>query len=469
MSSGTYALYSFTIQPASLIVGNRRSNTLFGGPGDDLIRGGEGNDRLDGRAGNDSVFGEEDNDTLIGGNLGFNLLDGGADQDTVSYATTSRRVVVNLSTGKTWLGAERDTLVGIENLTGSKHADVLTGDDASNVLFGGSGDDILWGRGGDDLLIAGGNRESLHGEAGNDTISFARFDHAVTVNLETGETRQAAAFVTFTGMENVIGSSANDLLIGSVVANILNGRNGDDELRGDAGDDVLNGHSGNDLLYGGTGDDVLDGSTGTNMLYGEDGDDTFLGGYGTNFISGGAGSDTVTYEDLVYPFNIHVHLRVAVNLSNDVTSLSAKGDTLTGIENLTGGSGGDLLMGDNAANVLNGLLGDDDLWGGGGNDTLIGGTGADQLYAGCGDDLLWGGAADGDVDMFVFKDFWGTNRIMDWEDGTDLIDVRPITGVNGFADVTVDQSSGIDTVITAGNVVIILDGFMGTIDQNDFL
>jgi serralysin len=50
-------------------------------------------------------------------------------------------------------------------------------------------------------------------------------------------------------------------------------------------------------------------------------------------------------------------------------------DVVSGIENLTGGSGNDTLAGDGAANVLSGGDGDDRLAGGTGNDTLIGGSG----------------------------------------------------------------------------------------------
>ena len=51
-------------------------------------------------------------------------------------------------------------------------------------------------------------------------------------------------------------------------------------------------------------------------------------------------------------------------------------DTVT-IENATGGSGNDLLIGNSVGNVLAGGGGDDTLVGGGGNDTLSGGSGTD--------------------------------------------------------------------------------------------
>jgi Ca2+-binding RTX toxin-like protein len=58
------------------------------------------------------------------------------------------------------------------------------------------------------------------------------------------------------------------------------------------------------------------------------------------------------------------------------------------IENATGGSGNDLLIGNSSDNILRGNGGDDGLTGGSGNDLLDGGTGADTLMGGSGDDIL---------------------------------------------------------------------------------
>jgi Ca2+-binding RTX toxin-like protein len=63
-------------------------------------------------------------------------------------------------------------------------------------------------------------------------------------------------------------------------------------------------------------------------------------------------------------------------------------DTLTDIENATGGGGADALTGDIVANVLSGLGGDDSLNGDDGADTLIGGAGNDVLSGGAGGDTF---------------------------------------------------------------------------------
>ena len=66
------------------------------------------------------------------------------------------------------------------------------------------------------------------------------------------------------------------------------------------------------------------------------------------------------------------------------------------IENATGGSGNDILIGNDANNLLMGGVGNDTLSGGAGNDTLSGGTGDDVIDGGAGIDtaLLTGNVAD---------------------------------------------------------------------------
>ena len=66
------------------------------------------------------------------------------------------------------------------------------------------------------------------------------------------------------------------------------------------------------------------------------------------------------------------------------------------IENATGGSGNDVLLGNSANNVLTGNAGNDTLMGRDGNDTLIGGAGNDTLNGGAGvDTASYAGATSG--------------------------------------------------------------------------
>jgi Ca2+-binding RTX toxin-like protein len=68
------------------------------------------------------------------------------------------------------------------------------------------------------------------------------------------------------------------------------------------------------------------------------------------------------------------------------------------VENVNGGSGNDILVGDNNGNVLNGNAGDDDLSGGAGADALNGGDGNDLARGGTGNDAIDGGSGTNWVD-----------------------------------------------------------------------
>jgi Ca2+-binding RTX toxin-like protein len=157
-------------------------------------------------------------------------------------------------------------------------------------------------------------------------------------------------------------------------------RNGDISMEGGAGKDRLlagscsasmRGQSGNDLLiggrfadaiYGGGGNDVLRGGGGPDVLYG----DGLARSRGNDRISGGSGRDIAAWDESGRA--IHADLR-----SGRVTSRGQR-DRLTGVEDIAGSLGNDVLVGNAHANRLKGASGRDVLVGRGGNDLLDGGT-----------------------------------------------------------------------------------------------
>src|SRR5262249_18197472 len=106
----------------------------------------------------------EGNDTLLS-TSGNDTLNGGFGTDTASYANATAGVNVSLAAAgpQNTIGAGTDTLISIENLTGSAFADILTGNNGDNVLNGGAGNDRLTGGLGQDTLTGG---------AGNDVFAF---------------------------------------------------------------------------------------------------------------------------------------------------------------------------------------------------------------------------------------------------------------------------------------------------------
>ena len=98
--------------------------------------------------------------TLLNGGAGNDILVGGNGVDTASYVDAASAVTVSLAiaAAQNTGGAGTDTLIAIENLTGSNFNDTLTGDAIANMLDGGAGNDILIGAAGDDSLIGRGRQ-----------------------------------------------------------------------------------------------------------------------------------------------------------------------------------------------------------------------------------------------------------------------------------------------------------------------
>ena len=168
----------------------------------------------------------------------------------------------------------------------------------------------------------------------------------------TAQTVASGVVVTVTGIENVYGSGGNDTLIGDANANML---------RGDLGDDTL---------YGGDGDDFLE------------------GGFGNNVIDGGAGTDTVSYATYALGAIKTSSVSLLTGKAGFVTDGGAAfEDILTGVENVIGSNGADVIEGDAGNNFIRAVGGNDTLTGGLGQDILDGDFGADTFVFAAGDSV----------------------------------------------------------------------------------
>lgn len=113
-----------------------------------------------------------------------------------------------------------------------------------------------------------------------------------------------------------------------------------------------------------------------------------------------------------------------------------------------GGTENDLLYGHLGDDFLQGDAGSDFLVGGSGDDTLLGGGRNDRLVGGRGDDSFVGGGA-GDEFVMQFNGN-GHDRIVDFQDGSDVIDIAAL-GVANFA--ALDASGA----IRAANGFLVID------------
>ena len=276
----------------------------------------------------------------------------------------------------------------IEDAGGGAGDDLLTGNDAGNRLGGGAGQDRLYGGAGNDVLEGGSGNDSLYGGEGDDILRPG----PATPGATPGEACYGGAGLDLLdlsglGARAVVNLAAATWSLGVAEAiESVTGSALDDRLTGDAGANTLSGGAGDDRLTGGGGADRLD---------------------------GGAGRDVASYARSGEA--VRVRLGSGAGHGGD-----AEGDRLAGIETLIGSRHGDRLVG--APNASDALFGRP------GADLLKGLSGDDRLAGQAGRDILKGGAG---ADLFLFGAGYGKDRVRDFEDGIDHVD---LLGPLGFDD-----------------------------------
>lgn len=381
-----------------------------------------------------------------------------SNQDSMEYSIMTYRSYVGASAtagyqNDFWDFAQTYMMADIAALQWMYGADFST--NSTNTVYHWdqvSGDTWVNGQ---RAIDAGGSKifATVWDGGGVDTYDLSRYSSAVEIdlapgghsvfssgqlaNLGQGNTARGNIFNALqyeddprSLIENAIGGSGNDTIIGNEAKNDLEGDAGNDRLFGLGNEDSLYGGKGVDRLDGGHHGDLLNGGAGADRdffggggddrlstgaaddfrVYGDTGDDILLGGAnndrlfygeeGNDRLFGGSSSDRLFYgggdDDQLYG-----------QRGNDSFFRGGEGsDQLFGGDgddaSFWGGSGDDQLFGgDGADNWLNGGVGadlvygdagSDTLSGAAGEDTLEGGSGTDQLQAGLDDDFLYGGA-----------------------------------------------------------------------------
>ena len=429
------------------ITGDVDDNDLAGGPGDDEIAGGA-----------EAGGGADGGDELIGGLHGTVGGQNSSLGDTATYAARTDAIFADIGGGDDdgagcappATGCELDDVrTDIENLTGGTAGDTLSGDGDPNRLLGQDGSDTLAGgqqAGPDGADVFGG------GSDGSDTVTYSARTDGITASLATAAGPEGDSLGS--AIDNLTGGSGPDVLTGGVSANVLNGLGGDDLLRGgtgvgpDGADTFFAGPSAGDdtVTYSNRTDDLDldldgaadDGATGElddissafDNLIGGDGDDDLNGDGKANTLDGRGGDDDLVSGTTTGPDGADVYIggtsgtAAGQNIARgDRAFFSARTDDLQydigggaddsdgddvrpDVENLTGGAGSDVLVGDGVANILDGRESADVLAGGAGTgpdgaDDFFGGTGLDTVtYAtrtdGLTVDLTAGTGPDGD-------------------------------------------------------------------------
>lgn len=265
---------------------------------------------------------------------------GGA--DTISISNSTIAGVIDLREGETFVTSIAATRAwnafgaNIENAWGGSGDDTITGNSLNNMIGGAAGADVIDGGGGVDL------------------IGFSASDAGVNVDILAGTGAGGhAQGDTYTNIDNVFGSTFND---------IISGNNNNNDLRGDSGNDSITSLDGNDFINGNQGNDDVNGGNGADTVRGGKDNDTVNGDGGNDFVAGDREDDIVNGGD-----------------GDDFARGGKNNDTIDG------GAGNDTLFGD---------LGNDSLTGGSGNDYFV-------FYTDSGTDIVTDfegvGAAIGDI------------------------------------------------------------------------
>ena len=328
---------------------------------------------------------------------------------------------------------------------------------------------------------------------GNDTVDFSGYAQNDVINLNAESFSNAGGLSSNVSIargaviENAIGGSGNDTILGNGVANNLSGGGGSDDLKGGAGNDHINGGAGSDTieLTGKRTDYTFwlaaDGSViAGDHTAGRDGYDTLASVESVHFTDGtfvvstlitaGAPPDPSTYGTTTTgsgggtptptPAPTPAPLPPTVLGSTPDGPAPALGTDTTDSFGVT-------VTGTNSADSCNGGDGDDVLLGLAGRDVLDGGAGFDVLVGGRGKDILTGGA---DGDVFEFDRINETGRIgatrdviTDFHRHDDVIDLFAIdamTGLSGDQSFTFIGRAGFHHV--AGELHAVRFNFSGT-------
>lgn len=352
-----------------------------------------------------------------------------------------------------------------DTLTGTNGADRIQGLGGNDTLNGLGGNDTLEGGNGDDTLVPGAGSDTIDGGNGIDTLDYSGWAGAIrvsplvsyTANTTTPgsgaveELDGSGALIStdrFTYVEKLIATSGNDHVQLGAENNML---------WGGAGDDYLHGGNGDDVIYGGAGDDLIDIGNGSETADGGDGVDTIFWHYNgvLNAVTVDLQAGTVTYpnldsvETLVSIENVRGNYGNKIILGSDVSNIVQGG---SGNDRIDGRGGDDLLVGDFGRDV--GSPGepigyDDSILGGGGNDLISGDLGSDVLTGGSG------------ADIFVVDTYYGSDRITDFEDGSDKLALYGGLTIAGWEGRDTDGDEVVDAQAArlSNGETILFDGY----------
>ena len=461
---------------------------------DDVVQLSDSQGYVFGRSGDDRLTGGLGNDNFIGGS-GSDTIDGGAGADNADYGDdgfdlvpiTGVGVTVNLQLGRAtdnW--GHTDFLSNIENVRGSRYADLIIGSDAMrNEFFNGDGgDDTLQGGGGNDAFVGGAGDDVIRGGAITDLVNYTDLNNvdyssattSVRINLQTGVVQDGLGGVdTLSDINFVNASRFDDSITGSngIYFEQFDGGLGNDTIDGGAINALTFANSNRVTYFSATGAVNVNLATGTatgaagndrlvniNHLFGSRFADTltgsnsaitesFNGRGGNDTIDGAGGIDEVRYTNAVTAVNVNLATGVATD--GEFVNGAQGVDRLASIEGVRGSNFNDVLTGGNAAGdeleFFVGMAGSDTIDGGSGYDR------ADYVTSTTAVTVTLGGTGTGTaVDGFVGSNGPCVDTLINIEGvrGSSFNDV--LTGSDSGAFESFEGREGNDTIDGRGGI-----------------
>jgi serralysin len=255
---------------------------------------------------------------------------------------------------------------------------------------------------------------SLYGTAtttrtGNTTYGFNNNSGRAIYDAAVGTTAVSYTVVDNGGIDTLdySGYSSNQRIdLTQESFSNIGGRVGNVSIaRGSVIENAMGG-SGADVLIGNSANNRLDGGAGVDQLYGGTGNDTYIVDRQDDLVfeDANGGLDTVESASNFYLYANIENLTltgtgnsfgVGTDAANVLTGNAGENLLIAGAGNDTvnGGGARDAIFGEAGDDVLNGDAGIDYIVAGIGNDTLDGGADADEMYGQDGDDIMRGGAS----------------------------------------------------------------------------
>ena len=345
--------------------GGDGDDVTYGGLGDDRTYGGLGDDYAEGNPGTDRVWGEAGDDDIAGGSsqlkdgLFTGSEDGRPDSGDFLYGGTGQDVVAGDNARVTRTGTAHPITAGRGLLTpraidlADESAGSPAGVAGGDYIESGDGTDLVFAQRGNDQVSlgeaadygeGGPGVDDVHGDAGNDDIVGGSF--TPVIDAQPNSTGQPDGGDTLAGDagEDVVlgdnGSLTRPVSMGLVPAPLTSPgasslTNGRVEFRSitpyDLGESPVADASGADVILGGTENDVLLAQGSNDSVDGGSQADYAEGGQGSDLVLGGSEDDDV------------------VGGSSATTASNSQGGIgqPDGSDNVYGGPGSDLAIGDN--------------------------------------------------------------------------------------------------------------------------